>query len=77
MLAELHSLNLKLCTKLYNKKIVLDLIVVPWPRSGRRHNYSTKTKQAHWANEKSMYSLMSMVGKFDQGILKGEVSLYS
>ncbi len=28
---------------------------------GRQHNYSTKTRQAGWANEQSMYSLMSMV----------------
>jgi hypothetical protein len=60
MLSELHSLNLKLCIKQYNKKFVLHLIVTPQPCSGWRHNYSTKTRQAGWANEQSMYSLMSM-----------------
>ncbi len=60
MLSELHSLNLKLCSKQYNKKIVLLLIVAPQLSSGRQHNYSTKTSQAGQANEQSMYSLMSM-----------------
>ncbi len=61
MLSELHNLNLKLCSKQYNKKFVLHLIVVPQLSSGRRHNYSTNTRQAGRANEQSMYSLMSMV----------------
>jgi hypothetical protein len=60
MLSELHSLNLKLCSKQHNKNFVLHLIVVPQLCSGWRHNYSTKTRQAGWANEQSMYSLMSM-----------------
>jgi len=60
MLSELHSLNLKLCSKQYNKKFVLHLIVVPQLGGGRQHNYSTKTRQAAHANEQSMYSLMSM-----------------
>jgi len=63
MLSELHSLNLKLCSKQYNKKFVLHLIVAPQLGGGWRHNYSTKTRQAGQgqANEQSMYSLMSMV----------------
>jgi len=61
MLSELHSLNLKLCTKQYNKKFVLHLIVAPQLCSGWRHNCSTKTRQAGRANEQSMYSLMSMI----------------
>jgi hypothetical protein len=52
-------LNIKLCSKQYNKKFVLHLIVAP--QLGWRHNYSTKTRQAGRANEQSMYSLMSMV----------------
>jgi enoyl-[acyl-carrier-protein] reductase (NADH) len=36
------------------------LIVAPQLSSGRQNNYSTKTRQAGWANEQSMYSLMSM-----------------
>jgi len=61
MLSELHSLNLKFLSKQYNKKFVLHLIVVPQLSSGRRHNYSTKTRQAGQANEQSMHSLMFMV----------------
>jgi hypothetical protein len=53
-------LNLKLCSKQYNKKFVLHLIVAPQLCSGWRHNYSTKTRQAGRADEQSMYSLMSM-----------------
>ena len=64
MLSELHSLNLKLCSKQYNKKFVLHLIVAPQLGGGRRHNYSTKTRQAGQANEQSMYSLMSMDSAF-------------
>jgi len=44
MLSELHSLNLKLCSKQY-KKIVFHLIVVPQLSNGWRHNYWTKTRQ--------------------------------
>jgi hypothetical protein len=36
------------------------MIVVPHLSSDWRHNYSTKTRQVGWANEQSMYSLMSM-----------------
>ncbi len=61
MLSELHSLYLKLCSKQYNKKFALHLIVAPQLGGGRRHNYSTKTRQAGQANEQAMYSLMSMV----------------
>jgi hypothetical protein len=60
MLSELHSFNLKLCSKQYTEKFVLRLIVVPQLSSGCKHNYSTKTRQAGWANEQYMYSLMSM-----------------
>ncbi len=66
MLSELHSLNLKLYSKQYNKKIVLYLIVAPQLSSGRQHNYTTKTRQAGRADELSMYYLMSMV--YGQGI---------
>jgi hypothetical protein len=59
MLSELHSLNLKLCSKQY-QKIVLHLIVVPQQSSGWQHNYSTKTRQVGRANEQSIYSLMSI-----------------
>jgi len=41
MLSELHSLNLKLCSKQYNKKFVLHPIVAPQLNSGWQHNYST------------------------------------
>ncbi len=57
MLSEIHSLNLKLCSKQYNKKIVLHLIVA----SHWQHNYSTKTRQVGQANEHSMYSIMSII----------------
>jgi hypothetical protein len=60
MLSELHNLNWKLCSKQYNKKFVLHLIVVPQLSISWQHNYSTKTSKAGWANELSMYSLMSM-----------------
>jgi hypothetical protein len=60
MLSELHSLNLKLCSKQYNKKFVLHLIVAPHISSGWQHNYSTKTRQLGRANEQAMYSLISM-----------------
>jgi hypothetical protein len=60
MLSELHSLNLKLCSKQSNKKIVLHLIVVLQLSSGWRLKYSTKTREAGWANEQSMHSFMSM-----------------
>jgi hypothetical protein len=42
------------------KKIVWHQIVVPQLGSSWQHNYSTKTRQASWANEWSMYYLMSM-----------------
>jgi len=61
MLSELHSLNLKLCSKHSTiNKFVLHLIVVPQLCSGWQHKYSTKTRQAGQANEQSMYPLMSM-----------------
>jgi hypothetical protein len=41
MLTELHCLNLKLCSKEYNKKFGLHLIVAPQLSSGWQHNYST------------------------------------
>jgi hypothetical protein len=62
MLSELHSLNLKLCSKQYNKKNVLHLLVVPQLSSGWQHNYTTKTRLAGLAKEQSMYSLISMIG---------------
>jgi hypothetical protein len=63
MLSELHSLNLKLYRKQYNKFFLLHLIVVPQLSSGWRHNYAIKTRWAGYANEQSMYPLMSMVMK--------------
>jgi hypothetical protein len=60
MLSELHSLNLKLHSKQYNRNFVLHLIVVPQLSSGWEHNYTAKTRQAGHANEQSMYFLMSM-----------------
>jgi hypothetical protein len=55
-------LNLKLCSKLYNKIDLLHLIAMPQLSGGWQHNCSTKTRQAGCANEQSMYSLMSMIG---------------
>ncbi len=63
-ISELHNLNLKLCSKQYNKSDLLQLIVVPQLSGGWQHNYSTKTRQAGHANEQSLYSLMSMVKTF-------------
>jgi len=62
MLSELHSLNLKLCSKQYNKIVLLHLIGVPQLSGGGggQHNYLTKTRLAVWANEQSIYSMMSM-----------------
>jgi hypothetical protein len=37
-------MHLKLCSKQYNKKFVLHLIVVPQLSSGWQHKYSTKNK---------------------------------
>ncbi len=60
-LPELHNLNLKLCSKQYNKVDLLHLIVVPQLSVGWQHNYLSKTRQSGQANEQSMYySLMSM-----------------
>jgi hypothetical protein len=67
MLSELHSLNLNLCSKQYNKKFGLHLIVVPQLSSGQEHNYSTKTRQTGWANEQTLYSLMSMI-EFNEAV---------
>ncbi len=61
MNSELHSLNLKLCSKQYNKNFVLYLIVAPQLSSGWQPSYLTKKRQAGRANEQSMYSPMSMV----------------
>ncbi len=62
MLSELHSLNLKFCSKQYNKNFVLHLIVVPQLSSGWWQNFLTKTRQTGHANKQSKYySLMSRV----------------
>ncbi len=61
MLSKCHSLNLKLCSKQYNKIFVLHLIVAPQLGGGCQHNFSTKTRQTGNANEQSMNSLMSML----------------
>jgi hypothetical protein len=55
VLSELHSLNLKLCSKQYNNKFVLHLIVAPQLSNGWRHNYSTKTRPAGRANGQFSY----------------------
>jgi hypothetical protein len=58
MLSELHSLNLKLCSKQKNKKFVLHLIVaMQWLAT----QLLNQIRQAGQANEQSIYSLMSMV----------------
>jgi hypothetical protein len=51
--------------------------VVSQLSSGWKHNYLTKTSQTGCANEKSIYSLMSMLGgkgqlHNSQGTRKGE-----
>ncbi len=46
--------------KQYNKIDLLHLIVAPQLTGGRQHNYSTKTRQAGFADKQSMYSPMSM-----------------
>jgi hypothetical protein len=51
---------LKLCSKKYYKIDLLHLIVTPQLSGGWQHNYATKTRQAGFANEQSIYSLMSM-----------------
>jgi len=51
---------LKLCSKQYNKKVVLHLIVAPQQSIGWQLNYSTKTRPAGRANQQSMHYLMSM-----------------
>jgi hypothetical protein len=60
MLSELHTLDLKLCSKQYNKIDFLRQIVTPQLSGGCQHNSSTKTTQAGHANEQSMYSQLSM-----------------
>ena len=40
------------------------MIVAPQLSSGWQHIYSTKTMQAGYANETSIYSLMSMVSSY-------------
>ncbi len=54
-------MNLKLCSKQITKIDLLHLIMAPPLSGGWQHNYSTKTRQAGYANELSIYSLMSMV----------------
>jgi hypothetical protein len=66
MFPELHSLKFKLCSKAHNKKFVFHLIVALQLSSGWQHKYSTKTRQAGCANEQSMYSLMSMVNRYQK-----------
>jgi hypothetical protein len=61
LLSELHNLNLKLCSKQYNKINTWHLIVVPQLSGGWQQNCSTKTRQVGYTNESSLvYSLMSM-----------------
>jgi hypothetical protein len=75
MLFEFHNLNLKLCSKQYNKIFVFHLIVAPQLSSGWQHNYSTKTRQAGRANEQSMYSLMSMFAAHWPLVYHGELDI--
>ncbi len=58
--SELNKLYLKLCCKNYYKINLLHQIVVPQVSGGWQHNYSTKTRQAGYANEQSIYSKLSM-----------------
>ncbi len=53
-------MNLKLCSKQYNRIDILHWIVVPQLSGGWQHKYSIKTRQAGWANKQSMYSLTAM-----------------
>jgi hypothetical protein len=55
MLSELHSLNLKLCSKQYTKIDLLHMIVEPQLNSGWQHNHSDKKRQAGHANEQFSY----------------------
>jgi hypothetical protein len=52
---------LQIKTKFVSCHTAFHLIVARQLSSGWRHNYSTKTRQSGWANEQSMYSLMSMM----------------
>jgi hypothetical protein len=50
-----------LCSKKYNKKFILHLIVALRLSSGWQHKPNlTKTRPAVWADEQSMYTPMSM-----------------
>ncbi len=40
------------------------MIVAPHQSGGLQHIYSTKTRQACYANDTSIYSLMSMVSSY-------------
>jgi hypothetical protein len=60
MLSKLHSLNLDLCSKQYNKNFVWHLIGVPQLGGGQQHNYSTKTRQAGHANEQSVWDISAI-----------------
>ncbi len=53
-------MNLKLCSKQYNKIDLLHLIVAPKLSDGWQHNYSTKTRLVSHANEHSIHSPMSI-----------------
>jgi hypothetical protein len=64
MLSDVHSLNLKLYCKKYNKIDLLNLIVVPQVSGGLQNNYSGKTRPPGHANEESFYYLMSMALHF-------------
>jgi hypothetical protein len=62
MLSELHHLSLKLCSKWYNKNLVLHLIVAPHLSSGWEHNYSTQTRQAGCVNEQCVHRRIDICG---------------
>jgi len=53
-------MNVKLCSKQKNKIDILLQIVAPQLSGGSQHHYSTKTRQAGFTNEQSMYSLTSL-----------------
>jgi hypothetical protein len=66
MLSELHSLNLKLCSKQYNNIDLLHLIVAPQLSSGWWHSYSTEARLVGHANEQSMYDPWTNLSEQDE-----------
>ncbi len=56
MLSEFHNLNLKLCSKQNNKKILLHLFVAP-----QLSNITTQPKQSRWAAPMSSLCILKSV----------------